>query len=203
MRYVLSVGFLLAISLPLIPQQHAPPPKVIITSERRWSDVAAYYEEQRLNDTIAQLNTVTADRDAKANENTELKQKNAALEAASKGVGGTAVSTPLPSTSVSYDHFPYGYCTWYVASKREIPWNGNAIEWFVSAQAYGYTVSSQPRIHAIMVTYENPPFGPFFGHVAYVESLNPLIVSEMNYRGWGVVDFRLVTSSVPIRGFIW
>lgn len=34
--------------------------------------------------------------------------------------------------------FPYGYCTWYVASRTYVPWNGHAKSWLTNARAYGF-----------------------------------------------------------------
>ena len=48
------------------------------------------------------------------------------------------------------DHFPWGWCTWYAASRRYIPWSGNANAWYGSAQAYGFPVGHYPRAGAIM-----------------------------------------------------
>ena len=100
------------------------------------------------------------------------------------------------------NHFSYGYCTWYVANRRYVPWFGNAIEWWPNARAYGYAEGSTPAVGAIMVTQESGP-----GHVAYVESVNgsSFTVSEMNYVGWNVVSSRTITpgSRVPILGFIY
>jgi LysM repeat protein len=89
--------------------------------------------------------------------------------------------------------FPYGWCTWYVATRRPVPWRGNAIEWYGNARAMGFPVGSQPRAGAIMVTTESP-IG--LGHVAYVEQVNSdgsWLVSEMHYAfGWGMTDQRLI-----------
>ena len=100
------------------------------------------------------------------------------------------------------DHFPYGQCTWYVASRRPIPWNGNAGDWFSEAQSLGWPTGLTPQPGAIMVTWES-----WYGHVAYVERVNPdgsWVVSEMNYAGWGEVDQRTIKpGSLPLIGFIY
>lgn len=104
--------------------------------------------------------------------------------------------------AVGSDSFPYGYCTYYVAGKRAINWGGNAREWYGNAQASGHVTGSAPKVGAIMVTNESA-----YGHVAYVESVNAdssFTVSEMNYAGWGVVDYRTLSAgSVPLIGFIY
>lgn len=97
--------------------------------------------------------------------------------------------------------FPYGYCTWYVAQKRCIPWGGNAGAWLYNARAYGYATGSEPAPGAIMVTRES-----WWGHVAYVESVSGdyVTISEMNKYGWGRVNWRtLHKDSWVIRGYIY
>jgi surface antigen len=102
------------------------------------------------------------------------------------------------------NHFSYGYCTWYVANRRCIPWFGNAWEWYGQAQAYGYPVGSQARVGAVAV-WDQRMSG--YGHVAYVESVqgNGFTVSEMNYNAWGQVNSRFVPYSDPgpLTGFIY
>ncbi|HEX8974530.1 MAG TPA: LysM peptidoglycan-binding domain-containing protein [Patescibacteria group bacterium] len=98
--------------------------------------------------------------------------------------------------------FPYGYCTWYVSQKRYVPWSGNAGTWLYHAKAEGYATGRSPKAGAIMVTTENR----YYGHVAYVESVSggSVVVSEMNYAGFGKVDRRTLSLSDPaIKGFIY
>ncbi len=117
-----------------------------------------------------------------------------------------AAAAPVRAGSVQAssgpNHFTYGYCTWYVANRRYIPWYGNAIEWWPNARAYGFAEGSAPQVGAVMVTRESG-----YGHVAYVESVNgdgSWTVSEMNYAGWGVVTRRTIRpGQVPLVGFIY
>ncbi len=99
--------------------------------------------------------------------------------------------------------FPFGQCTYYVATKVPIPWHGDAWTWFGSALAAGWAVGATPRVGAVMVTWESR----IFGHVSYVEAINAdgsWLVSEMNYVGWGVLDQRTVRpGSVSLIGFIY
>lgn len=100
------------------------------------------------------------------------------------------------------NRFPYGYCTWYVAQKRYVPWRGNAGTWLYNARALGYKTGSTPRVGAIVVTTENR----LYGHVAYVEKVSGgnITVSEMNYIGWGKTDRRVLSaSSRVIKGYIY
>ncbi len=102
-----------------------------------------------------------------------------------------------------FDGFPWGWCTWYVAQRRDIPWGGDAWTWFGSAKAAGLQTGKTPKQGAIMVTWESY----WYGHVAYVESVNPdgsWVVSEMNYKQWGAVDMRTIKpGSVPLIGFVY
>jgi len=97
--------------------------------------------------------------------------------------------------------FPYGYCTWYVAQRKYVPWGGNAGTWLYHAKAMGYATGRAPRVGSIMVTSES-----WWGHVAYVESVSgdQITVSEMNYRGWAKKDYRTLSSrGREIKGFIY
>ena len=130
--------------------------------------------------------------------------QDAALRARADVVGSQARATVVPYTgSGPYpNHFSFGYCTYYVATRRFVPWFGNAIDWWPNARAYGYPEGQTPTVGSIMVTRESAP-----GHVAYVESVSgsTFVVSEMNYTGWNIVDRRTIQlgGRVPIVGFIY
>lgn len=97
--------------------------------------------------------------------------------------------------------FPYGYCTWYVAQRRYVPWGGNAGTWLYHAKAAGYATGRTPKVGSIMVTSES-----WWGHVAIVEKVSggSITISEMNYKGWAKKSTRtLSTSSRVIKGFIY
>ena len=112
------------------------------------------------------------------------------------------ISLGAPTGPYSNVRFPWGWCTWYVASRRNVTWVGDAYQWFGNAQAQGYPVGSAPRADAIMVTWESG-----LGHVAYVESVNAdgtFTVSEMNFRGFGVTSQRVIrVNQVPLIGFVY
>jgi surface antigen len=130
----------------------------------------------------------------------------------SQGVGTqVAIAGQTPSTSAyapirlggggSGHRFPYGYCTWYVAQRRYVPWGGNAISWLSNARASGKPTGRTPRPGAIMVSGESR-----WGHVALVESVNgsSFTISEMNYAGFGKKSTRtLSANSAVVRGFIY
>jgi surface antigen len=124
---------------------------------------------------------------------------------ASIGSGGTfAIKVGGSIGSLPVSRFPWGQCTYYVATRVPVPWNGNAWQWYGNAQAMGYAVGATPRPGAIMVTWENR----YFGHVAYVESVNAdgsWVVSEMNYVGLGVIDQRTIRSGqqTALIGFVY
>ena len=111
--------------------------------------------------------------------------------------------TVIHHSGSGYDHFPWGQCTYYVASRRDIPWNGDAWMWFGNARAAGLATGSTPRVGSIMVTWESR----HYGHVALVEAVygdGSYLVSEMNYRGLGIVDQRhIIPGQVPLIGFIY
>lgn len=97
--------------------------------------------------------------------------------------------------------FPYGYCTWYVAQKRYVPWGGNAGTWLYNAKARGYKTGKEPKKGSIVVTSES-----WWGHVAVVEKVGngTITVSEMNYKGWGKTSTRTIsTSNRVIKGYIY
>jgi surface antigen len=97
--------------------------------------------------------------------------------------------------------FPYGYCTWYVAQRRYVPWGGNAISWLSNARASGKATGSSPKPGAIMVSAESR-----WGHVALVESVkgSSFTISEMNYAGFGKKSTRtLSVGSRAVKGFIY
>ena len=111
--------------------------------------------------------------------------------------------TPGKSTldGGSSHRFPYGYCTWYVASRRSVPWSGNAGTWLYHAKAAGYATGRAPKAGAIMVSSES-----WWGHVAIVEKVsgNMITISEMNYKGWGKKSTRtLDATSRYVKGFIY
>jgi surface antigen len=112
-----------------------------------------------------------------------------------------APAPPAPVPGGVGLHFPWGYCTWYVSTRRLIPWSGDAWSWYGAAIAMGYKVGPLPRPGAIMVSKEGP-----VGHVAYVESVDgsSFTVSEMNFRGFGIVDQRRIyLGGVALYGFIY
>jgi len=129
------------------------------------------------------------------------------IQLASAGRVSTS-STAVARSYVSSDshagaghRFPYGYCTWYVAQRKYVPWGGNAGAWLSNARASGKATGRTPQPGAIVVTGESR-----WGHVAIVESVkgNSFTISEMNYAGFGKKSTRtLSASSRVVKGFIY
>jgi surface antigen len=120
-------------------------------------------------------------------------------DAPKPAVASTATrSTFTPTHLTAYfgggNGYSFGYCTWYVASRRSVPSNwGNANAWYYNAQASGFSVGSVPVPGAIAWTGAG-----YYGHVAYVEGVSGgmVTVSEMNYNGnWDRVTSRTVPAS--------
>ena len=112
---------------------------------------------------------------------------------------------PMVPADHGANTFPYGQCTYYVASRRDVSWGGNAWAWYRNAAGI------RPEGH-VPVEGSIVVFGiGWFGHVAYVEHVNPdgsFLVSEMNYYanggGWGLVDRRTISANDgTILGFIY
>ena len=118
-----------------------------------------------------------------------------------------AAGVPSVVASQGTDDFPYGECTWYVASRRAVTqWGGNAGTWLESASPY--RPEGDLPIAGAIVVFDYWPLG----HVAYVESVSPngtFEISEMNYSGvpsggWGRVDHRVIQPNDPsVVGFIY
>lgn len=109
---------------------------------------------------------------------------------------------PRVNPGSSNNAYPYGWCTYYVATRRYVPGHwGNARSWLSSAKSAGYAIGSAPQAGAIVVLNES-----WMGHVAYVDSVNgnSITISEMNYRGWGVVDQRTISASGgKVMGYVY
>lgn len=102
--------------------------------------------------------------------------------------------------------FPFGQCTWWVAQKRAIPFSGNANEWLNNAAAEGLAIckgsSCLPKKGAVISLQGSRTYG----HVGFVEDVkdDKVIFSEMNYIGWGKVNYRTLRIGSPaIIGYIY
>ncbi len=127
------------------------------------------------------------------------------MGAAGSGAGSIDGALPPFAYGPRVDDFPWGQCTWYVASLRDVTWGGDAWEWLIAAAARGKQEGIIPRVGAIVVFGPGNGYSPL-GHVAYVESVvNPtsFIVDEANVDGLGIVDQRLISSLTDVEGFIY
>lgn len=105
----------------------------------------------------------------------------------SRSYGSTAWgSSPI----YGYNGYDYGWCTWYVANKIDVPANwGNANTWDDYAASSGWTVSSVPKPGAVAQTDAGG-----LGHVGVVEAVSPdgkmIKYSDMNgLAGWGATGY--------------
>jgi len=118
------------------------------------------------------------------------------IGALAAGDGGASLYTGTASTANTYD---YGFCTFWVAQRRQevglpIPntW-GDAHTWDDRAAADGYFVDHSPTKYSIMQTDAGD-----LGHVAFVENVDTngnWEISEMNAKGWDIVDNRTLKPS--------
>jgi surface antigen len=129
----------------------------------------------------------------------------ATLGAAGGEAGSIDGSLPPFAYGPRVDNFPWGQCTWYVASLRDVTWGGDAWKWLIAAAALGKREGIIPRVGAIVVFGPGNGYSPL-GHVAYVESVvssTSFIVDEANVDGLGIVDQRLISSLTDVEGFIY
>ena len=103
------------------------------------------------------------------------------------------------------NHFARGFCTWWAAEHRCIPWFGDAASWLAGAARMGYAVSRTPMVDAIAVWGRGEDGASWSGHVGLVVAVGhdgTFVVSEMNWsNGWDRVDDRLVRVA-DVLGFI-
>lgn len=105
-------------------------------------------------------------------------------------IPSSSSTTNSSSTNASptFNHqnlYTAGQCTWYVFNRRaqagspiSTYWS-DAKYWTYNAASDGYIVNHTPTVGAIMQSTAG-----YYGHVAYVERVNPdgsILISEMNY----------------------
>jgi surface antigen len=142
-----------------------------------------------------------------------LKGPAAALAARIANLDNQIAAARLPhGSSPCGNHFAYGQCTWYVASRRCVPWGGNADMWYYNAARMGFPEGHTPVPGAIVVFWPGGDGASRIGHVAYVEAVGPAAgipagyfkLSEMNFNGWNRVNYRVLpNNSGGIQGFIY
>lgn len=133
-------------------------------------------------------------------------QAAAASGGSAGGSGPPTVNGALPPFAFGprFDAFPYGQCTWYVASLRTVTWGGNADQWAGSAAAHGMPEGMTPEVGAIVVWGAGGGYDAQYGHVAYVRAvLSPtsFVVDEDNFLT--VPDQRAVYTLSDVEAFIY
>lgn len=123
----------------------------------------------------------------------------------------TATPTEVPYVAPAYQA-SYGnsnaqssyyscQCVWYVAGRRtDLPNLGNARDWLSNAQRFGFKTGYAPAAGAVVSLNES-----YWGHVAYVESVNGgfIRVSEMNVEGCWVSYRNISIDNGVILGYIY
>ena len=97
------------------------------------------------------------------------------------GVGGGAPGESL---------YPVGECTWYAHLRRpDLPYfpgvSGNAKNWITAARKYGFPTGSTPEKGAVAVFQPGQYGAGFYGHVAYVVSVDGSVmtIAEADFDG--------------------
>jgi surface antigen len=107
------------------------------------------------------------------------------------------------SAIYGYNGYDYGYCTWWVATRREqvgmpLPSNlGNASSWPRIGSLAGIAEGNTPKQYAAAVTSQSGE-----GHVVFVEAVNDdgsIVISEMNHVGWAVKDTETISADAASR----
>jgi hypothetical protein len=85
-----------------------------------------------------------------------------------------------------------GYCVDLVKYYRDIPWSGNAKEYYQNAIDNGFNVGNRPQINAIWVSTKGT-----YGHVAMVtETYNDSFkIIEQNVRGRYIISTRIIENN--------
>jgi surface antigen len=126
---------------------------------------------------------------------------------ASEPRGSTLAKNPAPS----------GQCTWWAEQKfhdysggayiNTLGINGtsgDARYWGYNASHRGWNVGSTPRIGSIAVFQPGTGGAGSVGHVAWVTEVYParnsMVITEMNFKGPGVVDTRTISPAFAVNG---
>ena len=126
--------------------------------------------------------------------------ENNIAQAPDSGPRGASIIDRTPKAAGAHK-FPYGYCTWYVAQKKYVPWGGNAGTWLYNARAYGAKTGKTPKVGSIIVTSES-----WYGHVGIVTKVNgdKVTIKEMNYAGFAKESSRTISAkNKVIKGYIY
>ena len=126
----------------------------------------------------------------------------------------TPLFADVPPGGYPHGVYTAGNCTWWAAYNHRVPaWagtasgggaNGDAWRWYPNAIRDGIRVSQTPSVGAVVVYRRGGAYGAV-GHVAIVIGVGQgsYRISEMNYRGLGLVDERTVPWPDPeVEGFL-
>ncbi|MGH7608813.1 MAG: CHAP domain-containing protein [Candidatus Dormibacteria bacterium] len=110
--------------------------------------------------------------------------------------------------SFSAGSFPFAQCTWFVATKTFVNWNGDAANWIAGDAGAGtYQIGSTPQPNSIVVFRPGGAYDARFGHVAWVVSVSggSFDVEEDNFidEGSNWQDERYIPNSSGVEGFIY
>jgi len=124
--------------------------------------------------------------------------------------------TAVPGQTLTANPGAPGQCTWW-AEHQFLDWtgtyintlgingtNGNALYWAYNAAHRGWATGSTPRIGSIAVFQPGVAGAGSVGHVAWVTevypSQNAIEISEMNFKGPGIVDNRRISPAFGVAG---
>ena len=109
----------------------------------------------------------------------------------------------LPGQGYPGNAYALGNCTWYVYNRfKQIgiqlyPYLGNSNQWVDSGRAQGYEISTTPKPGSAVVFMPGVAgASPIYGHVSFCEYVNSdgsFLVSEMNYGGLYIMNWRTLT----------
>jgi surface antigen len=113
--------------------------------------------------------------------------------------GNAAAPQPVSNNSVplhnTVNPFAYGVCTWHASQRYHdlhglfVPWtiNSDAWQWTDRAYEFGWHVSSEPSVGAIIDFQPGVQYASAYGHVGVVEQILPngdVVASNMNVLGY-------------------
>ncbi|HLH60839.1 MAG TPA: CHAP domain-containing protein [Ktedonobacteraceae bacterium] len=112
------------------------------------------------------------------------------------------------------NRFAFGECTYWANMRYHaltgywVPWSGDAWAWANGARAYGWVVSSTPKVPSIIVLQPGVQGAGYLGHVAIVESINKdgsVYTSNYNWYnggGWDILSYYTFHPG-PGVSFVW
>ena len=103
--------------------------------------------------------------------------------------------------------FPKWQCTWFVSKYKYVNWWWNAKDWIVNAKNAWAEIGNTAKKWSIIVFKASRDY-PVYWHVWIVYDIiprtNKIIISEMNYKGEGIISYRLIDmNDKNIKGYIY